>query len=186
MAVVAVSVLHSVSFLSVCLSHICIHIHIYRHTNSSRWGYLQTGSGVPTTQLPLISRLINLNYTSYICDAAFGITSPPDIDSINKYGGFRISYPRLAIIGGLKDPWRDATPLAVSLPLRPSTPSEPVFLISDGVHHWDENGLFANETTPTLPPAPVAAAQADEREFVAAWVKEYQEEKKKRRGADSQ
>jgi hypothetical protein len=34
----------------------------------------------------------------------------------------------------------------------------------------DENGLFPNETTPSLPPKPVAAAQKSEREFVQAWM----------------
>ena len=36
---------------------------------------------------------------------------------------------------------------------------EPWYLISHGVHHWEENGIFPNETTPTLPPYPVVYAQ---------------------------
>jgi hypothetical protein len=35
----------------------------------------------------------------------------------------------------------------------------------------DENGLFPNETTPTLPPAPVASAQKFEHAFIKEWLK---------------
>lgn len=37
----------------------------------------------------------------------------------------------------------------------------------------DENGLFPNETTANLPPAPVAHAQAAEASFVRAWLKDF-------------
>lgn len=139
----------------------------------TQWGYLQTGSGVPAGQLPLISRLIDLNYTSVVCREAFNISTPPDVEAINKYGGFGISYPRLAIIDGEKDPWRAATPHAIGQPERPNTASEPFILIKDGVHHWDENGLFANETTPELPPQPVADTQEIEEMAVKEWMMEW-------------
>lgn len=138
-----------------------------------RWGYFQTGSGVPADQLPLISRLIDLNYTTFPCRAAFNITNSPDTEAINKHGGFGLSYPRLAIIDGEKDPWRAATPHAIGQPERPSTASEPFILIKDGVHHWDENGLFPNETTPELPPQPVADTQKAEAMFVREWMAEW-------------
>ncbi|KAL1636293.1 hypothetical protein SLS56_001273 [Neofusicoccum ribis] len=142
----------------------------------TQWGYLQTGSGVPSTQLPLISRLIDLDYNSIICRDAFNITTPSDVEAINKYGGFGISYPRLAIIDGEADPWRAATPHAFVAPNRTSTISEPFILITGrAVHHWDENGLFPNETTADLPPKPVAETQAQEAQFVQAWVDEWQQ-----------
>ncbi|RKU42564.1 hypothetical protein DL546_001703 [Coniochaeta pulveracea] len=137
------------------------------------WGYLQTGSGVPVDKLPLVSRLVDLNYTSVVCKEAFNITTLPDVESINKHGGFGISYPRLAIIDGEKDPWRAATPHAIGQPDRPSTASEPFILIKDGVHHWDENGLFPNETTPDMPPQPVADTQKMEAMFVQEWMMEW-------------
>lgn len=56
----------------------------------TEWGYLQTGSGVPADQLPLISRLIDLQYSSLICEGAFNITTPPNLEAINKYGGFNL------------------------------------------------------------------------------------------------
>ena len=64
-------------------------------------------------------------------------------------------------------------------PHRKSTTSEPFILISKALHHYDENGLFPNETTPTLPPAPVRDAQTAEVEFVNAWVDEWNSQKGK-------
>lgn len=140
----------------------------------TQWGYLQTGSGVPADQLPLLSRTINLNYSTIICRDAFNITTEPDTQAINQYGGYDIAYDRLAIIGGEIDPWRPATPLADEAQPwnRPNTTDQPFLLISGGVHHWDENGLFSNETTPDLPPEPVAQAQTDENTFVGGWLEE--------------
>lgn len=142
-----------------------------------RWGYIQTGSGVPSDRLPMVSRLIDLDFETMICREAFNITSLPDIALINKHGGFGISYPRLAIVDGEADPWRAATPHALGQPDRPSTVSEPFLLIEGGVHHWDENGLFANETTPELPPAPVRDVQAAEIQVVLEWMGEWQAHK---------
>lgn len=139
------------------------------------WGYLQTGSGVPPDELPLISRLLNVEYMSVICKEAFNITTPSQVDRINQWGGFNISYPRLAIVDGEHDPWRAATPHAIGLPDRVSTTSEPFILIDDAVHHWDENGLFPNETTKDLPPTPVKDAQQQEVAFVQAWVSEWKQ-----------
>lgn len=141
----------------------------------TEWGFLQTGSGVPHNQLPLISRLIDLPYTSLVCKYAFNITSPPDTQSVNKYGGYNIAYDRLAIIDGEWDPWRPATPHAFGYGARPrkSTTDQPFILIADAVHHWDENGLFPNETTTELPPKPVADAQKAEIKFVKAWMQEW-------------
>ncbi|KAL8993435.1 MAG: hypothetical protein Q9169_006352 [Polycauliona sp. 2 TL-2023] len=141
----------------------------------TQWGFLQTGSGVPYDRLPLVSRLLTLEYNSLICRYAFNITAPPDTDAINKYGGFDIAYPRLAIVDGEQDPWRGASPHSVLAPNggnRTSTVEEPFLLIEGAVHHWDENGLFPNETTLSLPPAPVQEVQAQEVEFVKAWMEE--------------
>lgn len=141
------------------------------------WGYLQTGSGVPQDQLPLISRLIDLNYSSTICKEAFNITTPSKIERINQWGGFNFSYPRLAIIDGEHDPWRQATPHAIGLPDRVSTTDEPFILIDLAVHHWDENSLFPNQTTATLPPTTITDVHAQEVAFVTSWVEEWKQAK---------
>ncbi|KIX08974.1 uncharacterized protein Z518_00052 [Rhinocladiella mackenziei CBS 650.93] len=143
----------------------------------TEWGYIQTGSGVPADRLPLISRLLTLEYLTQVCRYAFNITSRPDVDAVNKYGGFNISYPRLAIIGGEADPWRPATPLAtLDIPDRlndTSTASEPIILIPGAIHHWDENGLFPNETSPELPPPSVADAQNQLVQAAQEWMMEW-------------
>ena len=139
----------------------------------TQWGYLQVGSTVPKDQLPLVSRTQTLEYASTICRDAFNITTPAKTEEINQYGGFTISYPRLAQIGGQTDPWRPTTPLADPYLNTTSTTSEPRVLIEGAVHHWDENGLFPNETTATLPPAPIKQAQSQELVFVQAWLEEY-------------
>ncbi|KAL3425043.1 serine carboxypeptidase S28 [Phlyctema vagabunda] len=149
----------------------------------TEWGYLQTGSGVPADQLPLLSRLIDLEYSSLICVGAFNITTPPDVEKVNKYGGFNISYPRLAMIDGEWDPWRPATahasPFNETAVNRTDTASEPFVLIPGAVHHWDENGLFPNETVNTppdfLPPPTVRDAQAQILAFVQEWLAEWEQ-----------
>ncbi|GKT74229.1 serine carboxypeptidase S28 [Colletotrichum tofieldiae] len=140
------------------------------------WGYLQTGSGVPESQLGLISRLIDIDFTTRICRKAFNITTPPDVDAINKYGGYNFSYPRVAIIDGEADPWRAASPNKIGLARPESTTEEPNLVIAGGaVHHWDENGIFKNETTAELPPLPVKEAQDLEVRVVRAWLEEWKE-----------
>lgn len=104
----------------------------------------------------------------------------PDLERCNKYGGFNYSYPRVAIVGGEADVWRPATPLAtlnVTDRLNgSSTIDQPVYLIEGAVHHWDENGIFPNETTATLPPAPVRNVQQELGQIVQAWMAEWAQE----------
>ncbi len=146
----------------------------------TQWGYLSTGSGVPADQLPLVSRLLDMEYLSVPCRDAFNISAAPDVESVNKYGSYDIHYARLGIIDGEADPWRAATPHALSAgnDNRPNTETEPFLLIGGGaVHHWDEYGLLPNETTAELPPRDVQRVQAEEMAFVEAWVSEWAEEK---------
>ncbi|KAM0322051.1 hypothetical protein ACHAQA_009794, partial [Verticillium albo-atrum] len=143
----------------------------------TEWGYFQTGSGVPENQLPMISRLIDYNFTSTTCREAFNIYEEPNVEIINKHGGFDFSYPRVAIIDGEADPWRAATPHKIGLDYPASTTSEPRLIIGGGaVHHWDENGIFKNETTCHLPPHPVKEAQQFIVDFVKAWLEEWEEQ----------
>lgn len=139
----------------------------------TQWGYLQTGSGVPEDRLPLISRHIDLEYSSMICREAFNITGPPDLESINQYGGFDIAYDRLAFVDGEQDPWRLATPHAWTVKDRENTVNRPFLLIEGGVHHWDENGVYDSERRDDFPPAPVSDVQASEKHFIHEWVKDW-------------
>lgn len=119
-----------------------------------QWGYLQTGSGYPTDGpgggQPVISRTIDIPYTSFICKAAFGINRTSHVDEINKYGGYNISYDRLAIIDGRADPWREATPHADVAPKRNNTTERPFIEIAmkyGAVHHC-EYYLITNTISP--------------------------------------
>lgn len=115
-----------------------------------------------------------MEYSSIFCREAFNITKPPNVEAINKHGGFNFSYPRVAIVDGEADPWRAATPHKIGLD-RKSTTSEPFILIDLGVHHWDENGVKDEDVTSDFPPASIKDAQAQEVEFVTAWMKEWEE-----------
>jgi hypothetical protein len=134
----------------------------------TEWGYIQTGN-TPSDIKPLISRLLDVDYLTFFCRAQFGIHSPPDTDKVNKYGGYDIDYERLAHIGGNADPWRPATPLWYPESRNDST-DHPWHLISHGVHHWEENGIFENQTTPELPPPQVVYAQQYLKNFVVDWL----------------
>jgi hypothetical protein len=136
----------------------------------TEWGYIQTGN-TPADIMPLVSRTVDLEYLTVQCRDGFNITSPPDLWEVNKYGNYSIEYERLAIIGGNADPWRPATPLAFGEGTRNSTTEKPWLEIAHGVHHWEENGIFANETTPELPPPQIVYAQQFLKNFVVDWVK---------------
>ncbi|KAF4447170.1 hypothetical protein F53441_9315 [Fusarium austroafricanum] len=154
----------------------------WMYQTCTQWGYWQTGSGAPKDQLPMVSRLIDVEYSTIPCREQFNITTPPNVESINKLGGWNFSYPRVAFIDGEYDPWRAATPHKIGLAPRKSTVSEPFILIPYGVHHWDENGLAPDATEIVLPPPAVAKAQKDIVDFTKAWLDEWKKEKGKPSG----
>ncbi|RAL11856.1 putative extracelular serine carboxypeptidase, partial [Aspergillus homomorphus CBS 101889] len=151
----------------------------------TEWGYFTPGATVPAHIRPLVSRLLTLEYWVDMCNATYGITDPPDVDRINRHGGFAFSYPRVAHIGGLADPWREATPFATGLPPRNATAEEPMLLMEvsadevyDGmegaVHHWDQNGVFGvDEGKRVVPPRGVREAQGEIVGFVGGWLGEW-------------
>jgi hypothetical protein len=141
----------------------------------TEWGYIQTGN-TPADIMPLISRTLDVEYLTFFCRAQFGIEHPPETERVNKYGNYSIDYERLAHIGGNADPWRPATPLWYP-ESRNDTTDRPWHLISHGVHHWEENGIFENQTTPELPPPQVVYAQQYLKNFVVDWLKEFEAQK---------
>ncbi|EAT91563.2 hypothetical protein SNOG_00068 [Parastagonospora nodorum SN15] len=143
----------------------------------TEWGYIQTGN-TPKDIMPLISRTLDVDYLTFFCRAQFNITEPPDVWQVNKYGNYSIDYERLAHIGGNADPWRPATPLWYP-ESRNSSTDHPWHLISHGVHHWEENGIFPNETTSLLPPAQVVYAQQFLKNFVVDWIAEWNSQKER-------
>ncbi|PYH43673.1 putative extracelular serine carboxypeptidase [Aspergillus saccharolyticus JOP 1030-1] len=158
----------------------------------TEWGYFTPGSTVPPHIKPLVSRRLTPNFWIEMCNATYGIDTPPDTDRINQYGGFGFSYPRVAQIGGRADPWREASPFATGLPVRNSTAEEPRILVEvpatevyDGmegaVHHWDQNGVFGVEEfwegKKVVPPKGVREAQGEVIAFVGGWLGEWQKQK---------
>ncbi|KAM3418247.1 hypothetical protein BST61_g4248 [Cercospora zeina] len=140
----------------------------------TEWGYLPTANTPSEFGPPLVSRTMTIEYLSIVCKLAFNITDPPNVDIINQYGGYDISYPRLAIVDGAWDPWRPATPHAFEFGAknRTSTASEPFILISEAIHHWDENGLLPGETI--VPPARILDTQRRLVEAVESWMLEWE------------
>lgn len=114
----------------------------------TQWAYFDTPP--PDPKIPsVISKFIDLAYSSKICKQAyppgehFQVPPLPDIEDVNKRGGFNIAYDRLAIIDGEVDPWRFDCPHSFISPSqhRKDTITRPFKLIPGAVHHWDENGL---------------------------------------------
>jgi hypothetical protein len=138
------------------------------YQSCTQWGYFFTGSGVPVDQLPLVSRLITLEYLTYGCRKVFGIDSPPNTEIINAYGGFDIAYDRLAFIDGEADPWKAAGTHAPKATDRNSTINRPFILIEDGRHGWDVGVVEGEE-----PPKSVADAQRKEVGMMKAWMEEW-------------
>ena len=136
----------------------------------TQWGYFYS-TRVSDGNRPIRSRLQDLAYERKLCQQAFNITELPNVGSINKLGGFDIEFDRLAIIDGEADPWRWATPHAPSARARKSIVNKPFIQIPGAVHHWDENGLFENETTPELPPTSIRNAQKELVHAVREWLK---------------
>ncbi|KAK2624620.1 hypothetical protein QTJ16_005813 [Diplocarpon rosae] len=148
----------------------------------TEWGLWTTGASYPQGQLPLISRVIDLDYSSQICKHAYGITTPPNLDAVRKYGGFKLSYPRLAFIDGEQDPWRPvgvhASPFNPTALNRTDTASEPFLLIPGAGHHWDVNGVLPHERVDYppnyLPPPMIRDAQSLALMYVQQWLMEWE------------
>lgn len=139
-----------------------------------RWGYYVSGSGVPKNILGILSRAVTLEYAASGCSEAFGITTPPNVESINRLGGSSFSYPRVAIIDGKQDPWRAATPHKIGAnTCRQSTTEQPFILIDPATHHWDEDDVPASQYRPGYPPPQIVDVHNQEVAFVKAWINEF-------------
>ncbi|KAM3458307.1 hypothetical protein MY3296_000513 [Beauveria thailandica] len=145
----------------------------------SQWGFFISGSGVPKNILGILSRAVTVEYVASGCKKVFGISNPPNVDSINRLGGANFSYPRLAIIDGKQDPWRGATPHRIGANgNRKSTTEQPFILIDPATHHWDESDIPANQYKPGYPPKQIVDVHNQEVAFVKAWITEYHDSRK--------
>ncbi|EXJ78531.1 hypothetical protein A1O1_08932 [Capronia coronata CBS 617.96] len=126
----------------------------------------------------LLSRVIGLDYTQQWCTWAFppGPLSPqavpapdgPNLTWYNQYGDFNISAPRLALIDGGSDVWRDVCYHGHNASERYG---EYQMLITGGGHHWDSTGILNISAEPDF----IKAAHQWEIRQVQTWMNEWDE-----------
>jgi hypothetical protein len=141
-------------------------------------GYTPGTPGHPHA-LPVVSRTLTPAYYLDRCHRTYNISYDPVLERMNKYGGFNLSYPRLAISTGQLDWYRTVGPLAEFLEdgtpnpraRKKGTVSEPQIVIQGGYHEWDLPGVFKNESIKV--PAAVEDAQDRELQAVTAWLREW-------------
>ncbi|KIJ24620.1 hypothetical protein M422DRAFT_77168 [Sphaerobolus stellatus SS14] len=140
------------------------------------WGFFMVSpppAGVP----PMVATPITIDYLSEICKQAyppgehFKVPPLPNVEDVNRLGGFFIAADRLAIVDGELDPWRPATAHSsyAHLPPRQDTTLRPFKLIPQAVHHYDENGLADQ----SLEPPQIQDIHNEEIAFVKAWLKDF-------------
>ncbi|PWZ02731.1 hypothetical protein BCV70DRAFT_224424 [Testicularia cyperi] len=156
----------------------------------STWGYIMTAPPVPEAKTAadgsryfvssgpkLVSTLLDYAYAHEICEKGFPAgehyTMParPDIDEVNKLGGFELEFDRLAFVDGQYDPWRPATVHSEEFAYggnRPDTLQKPFKLIPDCWHHCDENGV----KDPAKTPERVRLIHQQQIAFVKEWLKQ--------------
>ncbi|KAI6778685.1 uncharacterized protein J7T54_007626 [Emericellopsis cladophorae] len=150
----------------------------WAYQTCTQWAYFVTGTGTPDGMAPLMSRLVTYEYATMWCPDVFKIPAQPDMDSINKYGGFNFSHSRLAFVDGEHDPWRQAGVHALGRNEdRESTTDEPFLLVEGGVHHWDQFGSKPDARSSWVAPENVQRVQQEEVRFVKAWLDEWREER---------
>ncbi|TBU56239.1 peptidase S28 [Dichomitus squalens] len=140
----------------------------------TQWGFLMTPPPDPATPR-IISKLLTKEYAHLTCTLSyppgehFAIPAWPNVEDVNKLGGYNIAYDRLAIIDGEDDPWRGDTPHSPDPRAhnRTDTTIRPFKLIPTAVHHWDENGL----ADPSAEPDFIQTIHHQEVTFVTEWLK---------------
>ena len=128
----------------------------------------------------LISRVLQVDYTQQWCTWAFppgssnSIPPTPDLSWYNKYGDFNIHAPRLALIDGGVDVWKDVCYHSDDAPMRYG-PNQ--YLIAGGGHHWDSYGILDLSKEPDY----IRAAHEWEIRKVREWLDDFQEEQKSKK-----
>ena len=148
-------------------------------------GYVPGSPGHPTA-LPVASRLLNVSWEIEDCRQTYNLSASwqgPDSQRYNKYGGFNMSYPRLAISTGEWDVYRSIGPLAAEISCGVPNPrlqsqgtkDEPQTVITEGGHEWDLQGVLPKEKGPGVPPKQVVTAKNREIETVKRWLEEWKQ-----------
>lgn len=125
-------------------------------TNSASRSYLYSTcaeSGAyqvaPAHSPSLIARSLQRSYTQQWCTWAFpagasnSIPASPELHYYNKYGGWNIHAPNLALIDGNTDVWLDLCYHSNLVnKVRVSSDKYPSYLIAGAGHHWDSYGIL--------------------------------------------
>lgn len=127
--------------------------------------------------------MLQADYTQEWCTWAFppgetnSIPATPDLTTYSRYGDFNLSAPRLALIDGGVDVWKDLCYHSSHAPMRYG-PNQ--YLIAGGGHHWDSYGILDIDAEPDY----IKAAHQWEIRMVKIWLAEfesYQAQKKHKR-----
>lgn len=125
----------------------------------------------------LISRVLKVPYTQQWCRWAFPagnynrIPATPDLHQVNKYGGYDIQAPKLALIDGGVDVWLDLCYHShFAGTTRISSDEHPSYLIAGGGHHWDSTGIGNISAEPDY----IREAHLWEIRTVRRWVVEWE------------
>lgn len=138
----------------------------------------------------LLSRVVQRDYTQQWCTWSFppgqhnSIPSTPDLDQINKYGGYSVIADRLAHIDGDQDVWLDLCYHSTYAPPRRTLSSKdayvqrPEMLITGAGHHWDSYGIKDVGAEPQF----IREAHRWEVRIVKEWLRMWDEKKGKGNG----
>jgi hypothetical protein len=124
----------------------------------------------------LLSRAIDLDYTQQWCTWAFpagplspqAVPSPdgPNLTRYAKYGDFNLSAPKLALIDGGSDVWRDLCYHGHNASTRYGSNQ---MLITGGGDHWDSHGILNISAEPDF----IRAAHQWKLRQVMSWLDEW-------------
>ncbi|KAF2655245.1 hypothetical protein K491DRAFT_599342 [Lophiostoma macrostomum CBS 122681] len=146
----------------------------YLYSTCSEQGAYQVAPPNPHTP-SLVLHTLQIPYTQQWCTWAFPdgtyntLPSTPDLYEYNKYGGFNIQAPKLALIDGNVDVWLD---LCYHSELAPSPRVGPLqYLIAGGGHHWDSWGIKNVSAEPDY----IREAHLWEIRTVKRWIADHAE-----------
>lgn len=160
----------------------------YIYSSCTEAGIYQVARATGPT---LLSRVVKLDYTQQWCNWAYppgkhnSIPFTPDLNRINKYGGYSVTADRLAHIDGGQDVWLDLCYHSTYAPKRTTRSVKdaylhPEMLITGGGHHWDSYGIKDVDAEPQF----IREAHLWEIRIVKKWLQMWDEKKGRGNGTD--
>ncbi|KAJ7667548.1 extracelular serine carboxypeptidase-like protein [Mycena polygramma] len=153
----------------------------YLYQSCLEAGFFSQGE---TDRPSLLTRSIDASFSQRWCTWSFpqgqfnSIPNTPALERWNKFGGLSLQADRLAQVDGGIDPWQYACVHSPDGPFEKGGPSvrndtllRPYYLIEEGGHHWDENGLLDISKEPAF----IQKIHNYEIEFVKSWLADFEE-----------